>query len=52
MHRYSPFVVALQRVENRDLFTEVCKRLEDTAMDTFSPREWQHNLRIELSPSP
>jgi hypothetical protein len=28
---------SLQRVEDRDLFMEVCTRLETTAMDTFSP---------------
>jgi hypothetical protein len=27
---------SLQRVEDRDLFTEVCARLEATARDTFS----------------
>jgi hypothetical protein len=26
----------LQRLENRDLFTEVCTRLEDTTRDIFS----------------
>jgi hypothetical protein len=38
---------SLQRVENRDLFMEVCARLETTAKDTFSRHGWQHNLRIE-----
>lgn len=42
---------ALQRVENRDLFTEVCTRLEDTAGNTFSLHGWQHNLRIEPPPT-
>jgi hypothetical protein len=42
---------ALQRVENRDLFTKVCTRLKDTARDTFSLHEWQHNLRIGSPPS-
>jgi hypothetical protein len=27
---------SLQRLEDRDLFTEVCARLEATARDTFS----------------
>ena len=37
---------SLQRVENRDLFTEVCTRLEATARDTFTQHGWQHDLRI------
>jgi hypothetical protein len=37
---------SLQRVEFRDLFTEVCVRLEDTARDFISLHGWQHNLRI------
>nr|XP_051181420.1 uncharacterized protein LOC127295499 [Lolium perenne] len=41
---------SLQRVEHRDLFTEVCSRLEATARDTFSLHGWQHNLRIEAPP--
>ena len=41
---------SLQRVENRDLFTEVCTRLEDTAMDTFTQHGWQHDLRIGPPP--
>jgi hypothetical protein len=42
----------LQRMENRDLFTEVCTRLEDTARDTFSLHGWQHSLRIAAPPTP
>jgi hypothetical protein len=41
----------LHRVEVHDLFTEVCTRLEDMAMDLFSRHGWQHNLRIG-HPSP
>jgi hypothetical protein len=37
---------SLQRVEDRDLFTEVCARLEATARDTFSQHGWLHCLRI------
>ena len=37
---------SLQRVENRDLFTEVCTRLEATARNTFTQHGWQHDLRI------
>jgi hypothetical protein len=37
---------SLQRVEDRDLFTEVCTRLETTARDTFSQYGWSHSLRI------
>jgi hypothetical protein len=37
---------SLQRVENRDLFTEVCTRLEATARDTFSQHVWPHCFRI------
>jgi hypothetical protein len=40
----------LQRLENRDLFTEVCTRLEATARDIFSPHGWPHNLRIGPAP--
>ena len=43
---------ALQKVENRDLFTKVCTRLKNTARDTFSLHGWQHNLRIGPPPSP
>jgi hypothetical protein len=42
----------LQRMKNRDLFMEVCTRLEATARDIFSLHGWQHNLRIEPPPSP
>jgi hypothetical protein len=31
LHLWSP----LQRIENRDLFREVCTQLEDTARDLF-----------------
>ena len=41
---------ALQRVENRDLFTDVCTRLEDAARDTFTQHGWQRDLRIGPSP--
>jgi hypothetical protein len=37
---------SLQRAEDRDLFTEVCERLEGTASDTFSQHGWPHSLRI------
>lgn len=37
---------SLQRVENRDLFREVCTHLENTARDTFTRHGWQHDLRI------
>jgi hypothetical protein len=37
---------ALQNAENRDLFTKVYTRLEDTARDTFFLHGWQHDLRI------
>jgi hypothetical protein len=37
---------SLQRVEDRDLFTEVYARLEDTARDTFSQHGWLHSMRI------
>jgi hypothetical protein len=42
----------LQHLENRDLFTEVCTRLEATARDTFPPQGWPHNLWIGPPPSP
>jgi hypothetical protein len=45
---WSPF----QWLENRDLFTEVCTRLEATERDNFSPHEWPHNLRIGPPSSP
>ena len=41
----------LQHVEHRDLFTEACTRLEDTAMEFLSQHGWQYNLRIG-APSP
>ena len=41
----------LHRVEWRDLFTEVCTRLEDTARDFFTQHGWQRDLRIG-PPSP
>jgi hypothetical protein len=37
---------SLQRVEDRDLFMEVCARLEATTRDTFSQYGWSHSLRI------
>ena len=40
----------LQRVEHRDLFTEVCTSLEGTARDFLSQHGWQHNLRIGPPP--
>jgi hypothetical protein len=36
MYLYAPFGSPLQRMENRDLFTEVYTRLEATARDIFS----------------
>jgi hypothetical protein len=36
----------LQRMEDHDLFSEVCTHLEDTAGDLFSRHGWQRNLRI------
>ena len=42
---------SLQRVENKDLFTEVCARLEETAKDFFSRHRWRHDLRIEPPPN-
>jgi hypothetical protein len=36
----------LQRLEDRDLFTEVYVRLEATTRDTFSQHGWPHSLRI------
>jgi hypothetical protein len=41
---------SLQRVEHRELFTEVYSRLEAMARDIFSLHGWQHNLRIEAPP--
>jgi hypothetical protein len=40
----------LHRLEDRDLFTEVCTRLEDTARHLFSQHGWLHNLRIGPPP--
>jgi hypothetical protein len=37
---------SLQRVEDRDLFTEVYSRLEATVRNTFSQHGWPHSLRI------
>jgi hypothetical protein len=38
---------SLQRLEDRDLFMEVCTCLEATARDTFSQYGWPHSLRID-----
>jgi hypothetical protein len=46
-----PLWSPLQRVENRDLFTEVCTRLETTARDISPPHGWPHNLRIGPPPA-
>jgi hypothetical protein len=40
----------LHRLEDRDLFTEVCTRMEDTVRHLFSHHGWQHNLRIRPPP--
>ena len=40
----------LQRVEHRDLFTQVRTRLEDTARDFLSQHGCQHNLQIGPPP--
>jgi hypothetical protein len=40
----------LQRVENCDLFTEVCTRLDATTINIFSLNGWPHNLRIGAPP--
>jgi hypothetical protein len=42
---------SLQKMENRDLFMEVCSQLEATTRDTFSLHGWQHELRIRPLPS-
>jgi hypothetical protein len=42
----------LQRMENRDLFKEVCTWLKATSRDTFFPHGWLHNLRIGPPPTP
>jgi hypothetical protein len=39
---------SLQRLEDRDLFTEVCARLEATMRNTFSQQGWPHRLRISV----
>ena len=36
----------LQHPAHRDLFMEVCSRLEQVARDVFTRHGWQHNLRI------
>ena len=41
---------SLQRMENRDLFTEVSTRLEDMANDFITRHGWLHNLRIDTPP--
>lgn len=38
---------SLQRVVNRDLFTEVCIWLVATVRDIFTQHGWQHDLRID-----
>jgi hypothetical protein len=40
---------ALQRPQDRNLYMEVCARLEATARDTFSQHGWPHSLRIGAS---
>ena len=40
----------LQRMENRDLFTEVSTRLEDVAKEFITRHGWLHNCRIAPSP--
>jgi hypothetical protein len=40
---------SLQRPQDRDLYMEVCARLEATARDTFSQHGWPHSLRIGAS---
>jgi hypothetical protein len=40
----------LHRLEDRDLFMEVCTRLEDTVRRLFSQHGLQHNLRIGPPP--
>jgi hypothetical protein len=39
-------ISSLQRLEDRDLYTEVCARLKATTRDTFSQHGWPHSLRI------
>jgi hypothetical protein len=40
---------SLQWPHDRDLYMEVCARLEATARDTFSQHGWPHSLRIGAS---
>jgi hypothetical protein len=40
---------SLQRPRDRDLYMELCARLEATARDTFSQHGWPHSLRIGAS---
>ena len=40
----------VQRVENQDLFMEVCTRMKDTVKDTFIQHGWQDDLRIGPPP--
>jgi hypothetical protein len=37
----------LQRLEDRDLCTEVSTRLENTAKEFISQHGWQHNRRLQ-----
>jgi hypothetical protein len=46
-----PLWSQLHRLEDHDLFSEVCTRLVDTARDLFSRHGWQHNLRIGPPPA-
>ena len=41
----------LQRIEDRELFTEVSTWLEDTAKDFITRHGWRHDLRIEPPPN-
>jgi hypothetical protein len=38
--------LSLQRAEDRDFFTEVSTRLEDTGKEFITQNGWLHNLRI------
>jgi formate-dependent nitrite reductase membrane component NrfD len=40
---------ALQRPQDRDLYTEICARLEATARYLFTQYGWSHSLRIGAS---
>jgi hypothetical protein len=40
---------SLQRLEDCDLYMEVCARLEAKARDIFSQHGWPHSLRIGAS---